>query len=416
MRLASPSLHFRVSALALLVLGGCGPSAAPQRAATSIAASESTTPRPATRFESSAELNPLRGGAVDALLSRTLRQSCAKAGLVSDGRLAELAMAIARASDGAHTPPSYSLVSFHARSVGLAEPTPQVWLASGPDTQTLAPALADAIREASRTSRLTHCGASAVPMPGGVVVALALSTRPFAFARPVPRRIRQGDGITLVGELADGYHHPIIALTPPAGVVTRHVLGEDRDFSHVIPTPQAGTYTVELLAEGPDGLTVAAMFPVAVGIPLETRAPRFEDERVESNPEEVADHLLTLIAEERARRRLPPLRNDRRLTRIALKHSKDMVQHAFIAHTSKRSGDATARVRRAGLNAYVVLENIGRGYSADELHRGLMESPGHRGNILHPEAREIGIGVMAEQEGDRLAFIATELFTQLAPE
>ena len=45
-----------------------------------------------------------------------------------------------------------------------------------------------------------------------------------------------------------------------------------------------------------------------------------------------------------------------------------------------------------------------------------MESPGHRGNILSPDARELGIGVVAETEGDRLAFLATELFTRLARE
>ena len=192
------------------------------------------------------------------------------------------------------------------------------------------------------------------------------------------------------------------------------MLGEERDFSYAIPAPEKGIYTIELLAEGPDGLTVAAMFPVSVGIPLENMPPNMEGEHVETDAEEVAARLLTLIGEERARHRLPPLRSDARLTRIALAHCSDMVSHGFIAHTSTRSGDATARVRRAGLHADVVLENIGRGYSASELHRGLMESPGHRGNILHPEAREIGIGVVAEREGDRLAFVATQLFTQLS--
>ena len=414
MRASSLRVRWLAHTLPLLVAAGCSPPAS-QRSATSIRASESSRPSgPAASYATESALNPLRGGAVDALLARTLQKSCAEAGLTPDGRLAELSLAIARDSDGAHTPPSYAEVSFHARRVGLAEPTPQVWLASGPNTSSLAPALAEAVRDASRSARLTHCGAGALPLRGGLVVALALSTRPFTLSRPVPRRVRAGASIVIEGMLDEGYQRPIVALTPPTGPVIRLVLGDERDFSYAIPASEKGTYTVELLAEGPDGLTVAAMFPVAVGVALETEPPSTRGEHVETDAGEVATRLLALIGEERARRKLPPLRRDARLTKIALAHCKDMVSHGFIAHTSKRSGDATARVRRAGLRAEVVLENIGRGYSASELHRGLMESPGHRGNILHPDAREIGIGVVAEREGDRLAFIATELFTQLS--
>lgn len=356
----------------------------------------------------------VRGAGADAILASALERGCKAAHLTPDGRLADIATAIAIASDGARRPPSYGQVSFHAHRAGLPEPTPQVWLASGPDTRTLAPLMEQAMRDAVRTSRLTHCGAAAVRGREGVVVALALSTRVFSLVEPVPRSLSPGSALVLAAQLASGYGRPVLAVTDPAGRVTRSTLGDKRRFRREVRLEQPGEYTIELLASGPEGLTVAAMFPVAVGVPIVTEAPSYEREPIERDAPEVARKLLALIAEERSAHGLPPLRGEPRLERIALAHSEDMVSHGFIAHTSPRTGDATARVRRAGLDAYVVLENIGRGYSATELHRGLMESPGHRGNILHPEAREIGIGVVAEREGERLAFIATELFTQLA--
>lgn len=399
---------------ALVLACGCTQLGA-KRQATAIAASTSSADLVhATTYATDPAPNPLRGTAGDLTLATALARGCKNAGLIQDGRLGELALSVAQASEGARKPPSYGLVSYHARRTGLPEPTPQIWLASAPDTATLAPALEQAIRDAARTSRLTHCGAGAAPLPGGVVVALALSTRPFALARPVPRQVDAGESIEVEASLSRGYARPVMALTDPSGTVTRFSLGGERLFSHAIPTQQAGEYTIELLAEGPDGLTVAAMFPVAVGIPLVTSAPAHVADQVEESATEVAERLLAMIGEERARRKLPPLSRDPRLARIATSHSEDMVSHGFIAHTSVKTGDATSRIRHAGLAAYVVLENIGRGYSAMELHRGLMESPGHRGNILHPDAREIGIGVVAEREGERLAFIATELFTQLA--
>ncbi|HEY6879134.1 MAG TPA: CAP domain-containing protein [Polyangiales bacterium] len=367
----------------------------------------------AASFESSTLPAPVRGNAVDAPLSERFARAVATAGLTADGRLGELALAIAHDSDAASRPPSYPVVAYHARRVGMAEPTPQVWLASGPSIEALAPALERAVIDSARTSRLTHAGAAAERVPGGVVMALALSNRAFALRQPVPRSTAPGTEVRLDAELARGYGSPTIAVTDPEGRVTRESLGSEPHFVYTLRPASTGEYTLELLASGPEGLTVIAIVPVMVGGELEQVAPTVDQTPVEHDARAVGEHLLSAIEEERRKHKLPPLTIDVRLTEIALAHSEDMVAHGFIAHTSKRTGDATARLNHAGLKARLVLENIGRGYSASELHRGLMESPGHRGNILHPDARQIGIGVVAEREGDRYAFIATELFTQL---
>jgi uncharacterized protein YkwD len=395
--------------IALVLLGSC----ASQMPAPATSVGSELPQAPS--FESAALPDSLRGDAVDAALQERFARATAGARLHTDGRLAELALAIADDSDAASRPPSYPVVSFHARRVGLAEPTPQVWLASGPSVEALAQSLERAIADAARTSRLTHAGAAAAHVPGGVVMALALSNRAFQLRKPVPRKVPTGTEVRLEAELARGYGAPAIAVTDPDGRVTRESLGPDAHFVYTLRTAHAGEYTLELLASGPEGLTVVAMVPVMVGGELQTRAPSVDGAPVESDARAVTEHLLRAIRDERKKRKLPALAVDVRLTQIARSHSEDMVEHGFIAHTSKRTGDATARVEHAGLKARLVLENIGRGYSASELHRGLMESPGHRGNILHPDARQIGIGVVAEREGERYAFIATELFTQLEP-
>lgn len=394
------------------LLAACAPTRATHRSSFAAAAHRTDIPQ-ASLYASAVEPDPLRGEAADALLAKALSESCDAHALQPDGRLADMALAIAGASDGASKPPSYALVSYHAHRTGMLEPTPQVWLASGPDTRALAPALTQAVADATSTTRLTHCGAAAVHQGDAVVVALVLSTRMLSLSHGVPRRVEPGEPLHLAGELADGYQQPALALTHPDGQVTRSAAVAGTRFSHTLPTREPGEYTLELLANGPEGLTVVAMFPVAVGIPLPERAPELADEPIEQDGQAVAERLFALISAERARRGLPRLRNDKRLARIALSHSQDMAENRFIAHTSRRTGDATSRVFGAGLRALLVLENIGRGYSASELHRGLMESPGHRSNILHPDARQFGIGVVAEREGDRWAFLATELFTQL---
>jgi uncharacterized protein YkwD len=371
----------------------------------------------ASHYDTRPEPDFARGDAVSEELEQALVRLARERDLTLDGRLAELSLGIALGSEGAARPPSYPLVSYHAHRAGIAEPTPQVWLASGADLAQLLPALEQAVHDATASSRLTHLGVAAIALDSaagtGVVIAVALSSRTLSLREPVARSVPVGTKLHLAGELARGHTDPILVVTSEAGI-TRRPLGKGRSFAHDVSSPPAGALTLELLATGPEGLTVVALMPVMVGAPVASQPPSAVSAEVEASAEEVAHKLSTLIADEREKRKLPPLRSDVRLEDIALAHSEDMLAHGFIAHTSKRSGDASQRVQSAGLDALLVLENIGRGYSASELHHGLMESPGHRANILHPDARELGIGVVSQREGERAAFLVTELFTQLA--
>jgi uncharacterized protein YkwD len=104
------------------------------------------------------------------------------------------------------------------------------------------------------------------------------------------------------------------------------------------------------------------------------------------------------------------------LAEVAEAHSRDMVDHDFVAHESPTTGTPAQRVEAAGLRSGLVLENIGRGYSASDIHAGLMASPGHRANILNPNVSHVGIGVVTIDEDGRPAYVATEVFIQMIRE
>ncbi len=276
--------------------------------------------------------------------------------------------------------------------------------------------VSEAIGEATQKSKLSHCGGAIVREGDRVVVSLAWSARWVELDSDVPAQVESTTPLRLHGKLLGDLRKPVLAVTDPNGQVSRSALGEARNFDHNLTFSERGVYAIELLGEGASGVAVVANFPVAVGVALDTESPPSDAGPAEANAEEVIQSLSNLIAKEREQRKLPPLKLETRLTKVAQSHCQDMLAHGFIAHTSPAGGEASDRVARAGLSATVVLENIGRGYSASEIHQGLMESPGHRGNILSPDAREFGIGVVAEAESGRLAFLATELFTRLARE
>jgi uncharacterized protein YkwD len=367
----------------------------------------------ADAYSTQATQGGLLGDASDAELSGALDEGCQQAQLLADGRLSQLAEALAHELAGQARTPDAALVSFHARRLGLSEPTPQLWIGNGSNAAAVVPALRAAL-PAAANGGATHCGAAAVRGGYGVLVVASFVRRALALERPIPRELAAGAPLVLAGRLAPGYGQATLATTDPEGKVARVELTAAPVIEHQVRLGAPGIHTLELLATGPEGVTVVALFPVAVGVPFDRAPPRPPSGEVERDASAVERRLLALIAEERDKRGLPPLRLHPELSNVALAHSTDMHEHHFVAHTSKQTGEAKDRVQRAGMRTTLLLENIGRGYGADEIHQGLMESPGHRANILHPDVRALGMGVVAEVEGERSAFLATQLFATFA--
>ena len=110
---------------------------------------------------------------------------------------------------------------------------------------------------------------------------------------------------------------------------------------------------------------------------------------------------LCSLNSERASNGLAPLRLNRRLSRAATAHARDMTARKYFSHDTLGGGSFVDRIRRAGyLNgarSWTVGENIAWGALRRStpltITRMWMGSPPHRANVLNPSFREIGIGV-----------------------
>jgi uncharacterized protein YkwD len=103
--------------------------------------------------------------------------------------------------------------------------------------------------------------------------------------------------------------------------------------------------------------------------------------------------LLTAMNEARAAHGLRPLRADARLERAARAHSSSMLRTGTFAH-----GAFSARIRRTGVHARQVGENLAWGQGALGVARSIvgmwLASPEHRANLLHPGYRIVGVGAL----------------------
>ena len=104
--------------------------------------------------------------------------------------------------------------------------------------------------------------------------------------------------------------------------------------------------------------------------------------------------MLTLLNRERARQGLGPLSLDAEAIAAARAHSRDMCERSYFDHASPEGKHPWDRLRAAGAKFRAAAENIAKGYlSAESVHQGWLDSPGHRKNRLNPIYTRIGVGL-----------------------
>jgi uncharacterized protein YkwD len=112
--------------------------------------------------------------------------------------------------------------------------------------------------------------------------------------------------------------------------------------------------------------------------------------------------ILCLHNQVRAEHDLPALRENKRLRKAALGHSKDMVRDSFFEHTTPEGVTMVDRILKAKYvredEGWILGENLAWGTGSLGTPRGAveawMDSPGHRANLLKPGYREMGVGVV----------------------
>jgi len=396
----------------LWLCAGCGRAGLAQGESSGTLVRRVPGPGAAERYQTQA---PPGVALIDDDVGTLAQAAVAASGLRPDPRLAALARWVGQWTEPDGAAPGQSALDEAAHQLGLVEPTPHILVIGSNDTPQAGARLAHDLSSLLSQRAYSHFGGAVVPRGELSVYVLCLAFR-FVELQPVPRSLAAGQPIVLQGQLPAGYAQPAWAVTQPDGQVVRGEPGPGARFDYRLPTAARGVYRVELLAQSQLGMTVVANFPVFVGqAPPEQVALAAPRTATGQDAQSAAARLLESINSERAHSGLAPLTLDERLTRIALAHDADMLEHGFVGHTSKTTGDAADRVARAGIRSGLTLENIGRGYSPDEVHAGLMQSPGHRGNILSPLATHVGIGVSLQSEDGHVAYLVTELFTRVTP-
>jgi uncharacterized protein YkwD len=115
--------------------------------------------------------------------------------------------------------------------------------------------------------------------------------------------------------------------------------------------------------------------------------------------------MLKLLNEARAREKLPPLRPNAILFKVARAHAANMAKQEKMAHVLDGKKPAQ-RVDEAGYDYRLVGENVAfsEGDAPDtipvaDIHESWMKSEVHRANILKSGYEEVGLGIVRNAKG-----------------
>lgn len=104
--------------------------------------------------------------------------------------------------------------------------------------------------------------------------------------------------------------------------------------------------------------------------------------------------MFGLVNKEREKRGIKTLVFDEKLRDIARAHSSDMFLRGYFSHYSPEGKTVADRALKAEIDFLVVGENLAYAPSVEQAEQGLMNSPGHRANILSTDYARVGIGAV----------------------
>jgi uncharacterized protein YkwD len=104
--------------------------------------------------------------------------------------------------------------------------------------------------------------------------------------------------------------------------------------------------------------------------------------------------MLDMINKERIKAGVKPLKMDPALVPLARTQSNDMFRRGYFSHVNPEGKDPFQRMKDSSIQFTAAGENLALAQTVEIAHRNLMNSPGHRANILNPAYGRVGIGIM----------------------
>jgi uncharacterized protein YkwD len=320
----------------------------------------------------------------------------------ADGALIEVAARAARRQADGSALLGADELAFNLRASGDPHVWPRAWSIAGQalDDEDVGRRIR-AWLAPWNTLGLRRCGVARMASTAGNTVVAVIAIDALADLSPLPTTARVGQWITLDGAMLVPASGAKVVLLGPRGAPKAVPVSLTGDKIHsTFSVDQPGAWVVQVLATvstGPrpvlEAMIYAGSLPPGQFVPAP--AP---GESASQGAKDDDDAMLRMINAARASEALSPLLRDATLDRLAKVHSEEMLKARLVGH-DVGTGDPSARLRAAGVNAHIAGENVATASSLENAHRALWASPSHRGNLLLDQFVRVGVAVVRAPDG-----------------
>lgn len=156
---------------------------------------------------------------------------------------------------------------------------------------------------------------------------------------------------------------------------------------------------------------IVGLIPISSTVPQTTAAPQtipnVQNTTGTSTLASDETNMVSLVNAERAKIGASALSINPQLTQIARLKSQDIATKNYFSHTSPTYGSPFEMMKTYGISYLYAGENLALNATVQAAHQALMNSPGHKANILNKNFNQVGIGVVTKSDGSR---VYTQMF------
>lgn len=123
------------------------------------------------------------------------------------------------------------------------------------------------------------------------------------------------------------------------------------------------------------------------------------------------DSIISFTNEERTKRNLPALQENKDLSLAAQRKAEDMLKNNYFSHTSPTGVTPWHWIKETGYEYQFAGENLAINFnSASEQGKAWMNSKTHRENILNNQYTEVGVAVVSGKIKGKTSFVTVQIF------
>jgi len=211
-----------------------------------------------------------------------------------------------------------------------------------------------------------------------------------------------GQNIKISGQIQQPLETQAFLISPDESYkpISEYYNATDTTFEIYFTPTQKGKYTFKIFTQDNKELLSHTIYSQDVWPVLDYKFMKTDSTNQDSNTiEAITSESLVLINDSRKYEGVGTLELNESLSQLAQYHAENMAKENFFSHTDHLNEGPNDRRVRFGIQPYVG-ENISLSSNAGLMKAflGLMDSPGHRANILDEKYDSVGIGVAFNSE------------------